>query len=622
MSRMSLLIMRKTLRLVVDLSKLEIRNFGQVLEADLNLANKGLVSIEGVNLDPTGASSNGAGKSTIINAILWCNYGEAGKPMKADSVVNNKTKKNCKVQCIWEGDKETYRITRYRKDTVWKNAVVVEVLKEHTWHDITKAGARGVQEQINDILGQDYLTFQASCFAQQNESLDIPALTDKGLKDLLERVLPFEDLKEQHKLASENLANNTKLIKQIDNKISLNEYKIELCRENGIKALAQLKSFKKSSIGKNESIEAKIYIKKQALIETKRQLIDIKQVKARISSIKEQIEKLGDCNLSRAVLAVEHAQKEYDDLKEKYDSADTRCYVCAQETQSKEDYRARLRPNLLKLAENLQVSKKAMEVIEAKVLKHHALKCDLDDLNKQVRVCDESLAAISRLESEIRLLTGQLVPLDHNPHTSAVEGFKTDFSQAKKTRAELQKTKEKLEAEQEILEAVEYTYSPKGVRYYMLESVAPTLTYNTNKYLNILTDGGIAAKWSTVVKTGTKDYKEKFRIDCFMDGKETEYGCLSGGEARKVRLACFFGLQDLIASRATKNISIWCGDEIDHALDAAGIERLMSLLDAKIKTKSTILVISHNELRDWIPNVAVVTRKNNVSVITGILNEN
>lgn len=608
----------------MKLCKLEIRNFGQVLDATLYLADKGLVSIEGVNQDATGSDSNGAGKSTIINAIIWCNYGEAGKTVKADSVINSKVKKNCMVSSTWVDGDETYKITRYRKDTTWKNAVRIETLQSGKWLDVTKAGAREVQLQIDGILGQDYLTFQASCFAQQDEALDIPKLTDKGLKELLEKVLPFENLQEQHAEANKTLQKHNSEIKKIIEQINLKTYQVKMHKEAGIKAVKAFKTYAGLVEEKNKNIDYTINSKKLAVKSLSSKVLgkDKDKLVLAIKTKKAKVDSFGDCNLAKAQAVYLMHKYAYEERKTIYDSADTRCHVCKQETESQEDYRSRLKPDLDRLEMDMVEAKKTLDKIEDKVSLREAIFSELEDLNEELKELEESTYRIASLEREIRLLEGQKLSVGTNPHQAHLNDCRAGYSAAIKDKADLQAKLDVLKEELVILEAVEFTFSPKGVRYHMLESIAPTLTENTNKYLKVLTDGAIVANWSTVVKTGTKDYKEKFKIDCSMKGMETEYGALSGGEKRKLRLACFFGLQDLIASRATKNISIWCGDEIDHALDGAGIERLMSLLDAKTKTKSTILVISHNELRDWIPNVAVVTRKNDVSVITGYLNAN
>jgi DNA repair exonuclease SbcCD ATPase subunit len=606
----------------VKLNKLVINNFLSVMEATLYLADKGLVSIEGINEDATGSDSNGAGKSTIINAILWCCYGEAGKKIKADSVVNKKAKKNCLVSTEWQDEDKTYRITRYRKHSISKNAVTVEIQTETGWQDITKAGATNVQEQINRVLGQDLLTFEASCFAQQREQLDIPAMTDKSLKDLLERVLPFEDLNEQHAKATVLVHEQERLIQNLKDKIIKLTWEMDSAKKKAGETLTLFNNYGAQIKTKNAEIESKIQKKKDAIRVASHGLTSLPKVEDELALVNEAIEDLGDTNVGRALALEEVAGKNLKRVQDAFDSPDINCPTCGYETEDAGTYRAKLLPKV-------EESREALKLAQAKVAEVSAKLAELSELQDEAKLLKdkryihlESERVISSLRAEITLLEGQKTVEGSNPYQSPLNTLKGDYRTAKASRGEYNEALEEALEELETREAVQYTYSPKGVRYHMLETVAPRLTESTNKYLQILTDGAVSVTWSTVTKTAAGDYREKFIIDCNYDGEEVEYGSLSGGESRKVKLACFFGLQDVIASKASKNIELWCGDEIDHALDAAGLERLMSVLDAKTGTKSTILVISHNELRDWIPNYAVVTRKNKISTISGYLNEN
>ena len=119
--------------------------------------------------------------------------------------------------------------------------------------------------------------------------------------------------------------------------------------------------------------------------------------------------------------------------------------------------------------------------------------------------------------------------------------------------------------------------------------------------------------------TAKKEDREKFNIAVENDKGAKSFAGLSGGETRKVRLATAMALQDLVASRASKPISLFIADEVDDALDNAGLERLMGILDQKSKEKGTVLVISHNSLSDWIRDVVTVVKENDMSRVTGVL---
>jgi len=55
----------------VRLLKLTIQNFMSIRYAEVNLANQGLVLLQGVNQDSPAFDSNGAGKSSIFEALTY-----------------------------------------------------------------------------------------------------------------------------------------------------------------------------------------------------------------------------------------------------------------------------------------------------------------------------------------------------------------------------------------------------------------------------------------------------------------------------------------------------------------------------------------------------------------------
>jgi DNA repair exonuclease SbcCD ATPase subunit len=162
-------------------------------------------------------------------------------------------------------------------------------------------------------------------------------------------------------------------------------------------------------------------------------------------------------------------------------------------------------------------------------------------------------------------------------------------------------------------------FSPAGVRAHILDTVTPFLNAKTSEYLTALSDGNIKAVWTTLTKTAKGELREKFGIDVSNDKGAESFRGLSGGEKRKVRLSCMLALQDLVASRASKPINLLMCDEIDDALDAAGLERLLTILEAKGRERGTVIIISHRELSDWVDDVTVVTKKGGVSTVTGAL---
>lgn len=611
----------------MKLNKLVIRNFLSVKEADLVLADKGLVSIEGCVEDTTGADSNGAGKSSIMNAILWCNFNDAGKAgVSADGVVNDQAGKDCMVQSLWSetlpasGVTMLYRITRYRKHSKFKNAVTVEFkYGENNWKDNTKAGSKEVQEQICEILGQDILTFKASCFASQEEALDIPGMTDSELKALLERVLPFDDLSELHKKASGRLKAHQDRLYAMYYDLDRVKSKVELLRREGKTAAASMAEWDSNCVKHDADIDKAIESEKDKFVCNAVNPVDFKNIRDEEKRLRKFIESYDPSPYLRLCAEQDAVNRQLGDINREVLSTVTSCSKCKRPFDGLEHSIEVLKDEKFALEEQYCALVKKIIPLENKHNNWTKAKKDLEGITVYFERLKQSDRMNEALQARIDTLKAKKRSGLPNPHEATVKRLKADYDAMKLELVAVEKQIEDLNAETPLLEAVAETYSPKGVRYHILEEITPFLTNKTNHYLNLLTDGYIKATWSTVSRNKSGEYREKFSITTKVI-KDREFGLLSGGEKRKVKLACFFALQDLIAKRATKNVEIWCGDEIDHALDTAGLERLMVLLDEKTETKTTILVISHNELREWIPNFATVTRKNDVSTITGFLN--
>lgn len=99
---------------------------------------------------------NGAGKSTIIEAIVWCQFGQCIREgLAVDDVVNDVVKKNCYVRITFANG---YTISRFRKHSKFHSRVLVEkngVIQPQ----FEGPNVKSTQASINGLLGIDFDTF-------------------------------------------------------------------------------------------------------------------------------------------------------------------------------------------------------------------------------------------------------------------------------------------------------------------------------------------------------------------------------------------------------------------------------------------------------------------------------
>ena len=198
----------------MDILSLSGNNFLSLKDFYIELDNRGLLLIQGENKSDTSADSNGAGKSSIPDSLSWACYGITARGLTGDAIVNNTAKKDTDVKVVLKDGGTRYRIERYRKHSVHKNQVFVFQI-DHTGAevDLSKGTDKETQLVINGILGATADVFNAAIYAGQEKMPDLPGMTDKNLKVLLEESAGTEELTECYAVArADSLAG----VKQMD----------------------------------------------------------------------------------------------------------------------------------------------------------------------------------------------------------------------------------------------------------------------------------------------------------------------------------------------------------------------------------------------------------------------
>lgn len=146
---------------MIKIKQLTIKNFlsiGAVTQA-IKLDENGLTLVLGSNTDSTGGiTRNGAGKSTILQAVSFSLFGSPLTSIKKDNLINNINGKNMLVTIDFERDGKSYRIERGRKPAIMKFFVNNEEQKLEV--DEAQGENRHTQEEIERLLGMSHTMFK------------------------------------------------------------------------------------------------------------------------------------------------------------------------------------------------------------------------------------------------------------------------------------------------------------------------------------------------------------------------------------------------------------------------------------------------------------------------------
>ncbi|KAF9778296.1 hypothetical protein IL306_004021, partial [Fusarium sp. DS 682] len=99
---------------------------------------------------------NGSGKSMLIEAMVWCQFGQCIRSgMAVDDVVNDVVGKNC---CVTLEFANGYAISRHRKHKEYGNRAIV-LLHGEPQLQYDHPNGRTTQDAINELLGINYETY-------------------------------------------------------------------------------------------------------------------------------------------------------------------------------------------------------------------------------------------------------------------------------------------------------------------------------------------------------------------------------------------------------------------------------------------------------------------------------
>ena len=641
----------------MKLVSISIQNFMAISTANVKLADRGLILIQGVNQDESSADSNGAGKSSVADSLAFVLFGTTARGEEGDRVVNRLVGKDCHVKLQVEDGDDFYCIQRFRKHKTHKNALMVEHAKrdEGKWTDLTKGTEKLTQELVNQIIGCSYEVFIGAIYCGQGEMPDLPGMTDKALKMLIEEASGATLLETAYVEANTRLRTKKSEADVVDGLLDRSRSELKVIQDKLVDFQAGKDTFELERIASIRDTHAQALVVKESLV----------AAKAAAAADDISLLRTGIDGFDRAIAAVEAERKRETELAANLETAKRRVLALELAAKTAETTLKRANDGLAatahkvgcpcstcarpftaadivpatKIAEE-QVRVATVELDTAKSLcgpaqklvlsvadalkKHRATMTDVSETNAQRGALQLQLtAAIARgaavtaqaetLKRYVAQITAKKAEI--NPFIHRIETAKIALRAAEADIVAREADLATATAALKVAEAVAKVFSPAGVRAFLLDEVTPFLNDQTAKYLGGLSDGHITATWTTLIKTGKGELREKFSIEVTNStGGETFRG-ISGGEKRKVRIACALALQDLVARRATKPIEIFIADEVDDALDAAGLERLADVLKEKASERGSVFVISHSDIKDWFANVITVTKKDGVSTI-------
>lgn len=645
----------------MKLMKLTIRNFMSIKKAELKLDEAGLVLVQGVNDDDAAFDSNGAGKSTVFEAITYALFEKTIRGLKTDEIINEDVKRNCSVILELEDGDVKYEIKRYRKHKDHKNNTIVT----RAGVNVSGKSSKDSNLYIEKLIGMDFSTFTNSILFGQGVVKLFSMATDKEKKDILENMLSMDvfntalDItKERLKTATNNLQASEMKTNEINAKLdSANEtleYFEGLQRTHQSETQATIEELERDKARINRELsETDSSEQYKRLIESvDEKLGELSNTRTQVESQLAEKDKLQE-SLNKyksdyhfAKNGIAHETEKLTSLKQENDDLEagvgTNCPTCGSEI-TKDG----IEDALSALLEKMRVSVEKIDNYET----------NLTTLNNEIKDVSSELANFNKLEQSLKTIDSEVSAYrDNRSQLNAqltiinarrnsledelasldkkIEKEKSElnkgFTDNIETQRNLVKTHTEslttLEAEKtqlkETISQLKFWvdgFGNSGIKSYLLDSVTPYLNTRANHYLSKLAGSTTEIKFSTQTRLKSGEVRDKFEVQINNQVGGTSYGSNSTGERKRIDLAISLALQDLVMTRSNGKFNILLYDEVFDGLDAVGCENAIQLLKEIQEGVPSVFVITHNDvLKSYFDNTLTVTKRNGETVVSEI----
>jgi len=511
---------------------------------------------------------NGAGKSTMLDALSFALFGKAHRNISKPQLVNSINGKGTLVEVTFNVLGSDFRVVRGIKPNkfeIWKG----EEMMNQSSH------AKEYQKILEqNIIKLNHKSFHQIVVLGSSSFIPFMQLSAQNRRDVIEDLLDINVFSKMNSLLKEK----NSLLKE---EIKDNDYSFELTKD---KIDLQKKYIHEVEALSNDQIE-----EKQDQIDEAQDQID--ELNLEINELSEEIETLSqgleeglkknnDKKQSLLHYKAEFNQKVSTLVKDSkfYEENDT-CPTCSQDIG--EDLRSEKLASAKTKASELQ---EALDnVAEQSALVESTLE-RLNDASGQIR---DKTSAISSNSREIVRLQGQIQNL--SDAIDKISGNDGDVAKSKEDLVELNNQKDTLfEKRLYLNESLSYNgvilemLKDTGIKTKIIKQYLPVINKLVNQYLQIL-DFFVSFNLDEAFQETIRSrFRDSFTYDSF-----------SEGEKQRIDLALLFTWRQIAKMKNSVATNLLILDEtFDSSLDHEGIDNLMKIIYT-LGDDTNIFIISH-----------------------------
>lgn len=512
---------------------------------------------------------NGAGKSTILDALSYALYAKPFRKINKNQLINSINGKGAEVEVEFSISNNNYRIVRGIKKygspkfEVYKNDELIN----------QDASARDYQDVVEkNILKLNHKSFSQIVVLGSSTFVPFMQLSSQHRREVIEDLLDIQIFSTMNVLLKEKAAANKNRLMDIEYAINLAEEKI-LMQE---KYISQLKQNNEKRINDGKIKIAKAEKEKKTysdqIVALQKTIDKLQDDKADIDKVKTKKKKLEQFEYKLQDKINKLSQEimfygEHDDCptcKQNIDES-FKCDILEKKQKTLDE----TNDGFAQLKEEYVKIENRMSAIQTIIEQINDLQADISSHNSQINALNQ---LINSIDEDIRLLG---VPKQSDTETDKLKELNEELNSN-------HEEKESLTNDKAVLDVASLILKDSGIKTRIIKQYVPIMNKLVNKYLasmDFFVQFELDENFNESIKSRYRD--------------EFSYASFSEGEKMRIDLALLFTWRAIAKLRNSASTNLLIMDEVfDSSLDTTGTEEFLKILN-DLTSDANIFIISH-----------------------------
>jgi DNA repair exonuclease SbcCD ATPase subunit len=534
---------------------------------------------------------NGAGKSTILDAICFSLFGKPFRNINKPQLLNSINNKNCVVEIEFQIGRKYYSITRGIKPGIFEIKCDNELLNQDS-------AIKDYQKYLEDkILKLNYKSFTQIVILGSASFTPFMQLNTGSRREVIEDILDIQIFSVMNNVLKTRIQSLKDEIRDIETKIEIGKQKVKLQQDY----INKLEEDKKK---REDDLQSKI---SEAENNIKTLTEESERLTGELRSLSDKIKDDDEINKRRTEMGTLYKSlqvriKKIGDDIAFYEEHDT-CPTCTQILPSE------LKTDAIgKHSHKKEEVSAAIDSINNKIQELENRANDIIEIKQQILNVQDKITKVNT-----QIIGGQNFIKAIQTETETKTNSEDSLDSSKGTLKILAKevvsaseNKSKLKENSYYLEACATLLKDTGIKTRIIKQYLPVINKLVNKYLTAMdffVSFELDEAFNEVIKSRHRD--------------EFSYASFSEGEKQRIDLALLFTWRTIAKMKNSAATNLLLLDEVfDSSLDSNGTDFVMNLLNT-LGDDVHVFVISHkgDQLFDKFKHIIKFEKHQNYSRI-------